>query len=159
MLGRPDVGATKPTRRRLAYRLAFVGVVVALVAGISAVLLTAVLPSCCASPADLIVLNYDHQDASVDWNGPGLFGTPLLATSGSATASGCKTLSVTLPRGAVEVSIHLGGATARLFHVQVRESLEDRTQHGATIVIGADGHIADPIDGSPSNGYPQDPLC
>jgi hypothetical protein len=71
-------------------------------------------------------------------------------------AAGCRTLEAGLRSGAVEVSVNAGGVS-RTFDLHVRDALADGP---ATIVIGADGHIADPTYGEPSGGWPQqDALC
>jgi len=152
---------TKPTRGRSRYRLGcasavLASAVLALVVAISAALLIPV-PSCaCTTPVDLVVQNYSHQDASVSWSQPGLFGTPLRGLSGGAVAAGCRTLSAGLRSGVVEVSVNAGGVS-RTFHLHVRDALADGT---AAIVIGADGHIADPTYGDPPGGLrQQDALC
>lgn len=157
MFERPDASTPTPTRRQFAYGLGFVGVVVALVIAIPAAFLAA-SPSCaCTQPADLIVLTFSHEDATVSWQGTGLFGTPILGVSGSATASACATFSQALGPGAVDVSIR-AGSDAQTVRVSVSEG-EARYGHAATFVIGADGRIAGPTDGAPAGGYPQDPLC
>lgn len=103
-----------------------------------------------------LVQNYSHQDASVSWGQPGLFRTPLRGLSGGAVAAGCRTLEAGLRSGAVEVSVNAGGVS-RTFDLHVQDALADGP---ATIVIGADGHIADPTYGEPSGGWPQqDALC
>jgi hypothetical protein len=113
------------------------------------------VPSCaCTTPLDLVVHNYSHQEASVTWNQPGLFGTPLRGLSGGATAAGCQTLSAGLRSGLVEVSVNAGGAS-RTFHLRVRDAVTDAPW---TIVISGDGRIADPISGDGALGQ-QDRLC
>jgi len=152
---------TKPTGGRIRYRLGcagvvLAGVVLALIVAISAALLIPVDSCACATPLDLVVQNYSHQDASVSWSQPGLFGTPLRGLSGGAAAAGCRTLSAGLRSGVVEVSVTTGGVS-RIFHLHVRDAVADGP---ATIVIGADGHIADPIYGYPPGGWrQQDALC
>jgi hypothetical protein len=153
----PDAPTTTPTRRQYAYGLGFVGVVVALAIAIPVALLAASASCGCTPPVDLIVLNYAHEDATVSWQGTGLFGTPVLGISGSATASACATFSQTLRPGSVDVSIR-AGSDVQTVRLTVAEG-EARYGHVATFVIGADGRIAGPTDGSPATGYPQDPLC
>jgi hypothetical protein len=157
MFERPAASTTTPTRRKLAHGIGFVGLVVALVIAVPAAILAATASCGCASPADLIVLNYAHEDATVSWQGAGLLGAPILGISGSATASACATFSQTLKPGSVDVSIRAGsdGQTVR---VTVPDG-EARSGHVATLVIAADGHIAGPNDGAPAGGYPRDPLC
>jgi hypothetical protein len=56
----------------------------------------------------------------------------------------------------VEVSVNSGGVS-RTFDVHIRDALAGGP---AVIVIGADGHVADPISGFPPGGYPYpDKLC
>jgi hypothetical protein len=159
MFDQADPISTKPTRGRIGYRLGcagagLAGVVLALIVGISAAVLIPV-PSCaCATPLDLVVQNYSHQDASVSWSQPGLFGTPLRGLSGGAPAAGCRTLLAGLRSGLVEVSVNAGGVS-RTFHLRVRDAVADLPW---TIVIGGDGHIADPISGDGALSQ-QDPLC
>lgn len=161
MSGEADAIRTTPTRGRLRSRLgcasaALASLVLTLVAAVSVALLIPVSSCACATPLDLVVQNYSHQDASVSWSQPGLFGTPLRGLSGGAVASGCRTLSAGLRSGVVEVAVNAGGVS-RTFHLHVRDALADSP---AVIVIGADGHIADPISGDPPGGLrQQDALC
>jgi hypothetical protein len=152
---------TEPARGRSRYRLGCAGVVLAsvalaLVVAISAAVLIPV-PSCaCAAPLDLAVQNYSHQDASVSWSQPGILGTPLRGLAGGAVAARCTTLIAGLRSGVVEVSINSGGVS-RTFNLHVRDALADGP---AVIVIGADGHVADPLSGYPPGGFPYpDALC
>lgn len=120
--------------------------------------LLAVWPSCgCTSPPDLAVINYAREDASVSWQGPGLFGTPIFGISGSETAPACKISSYTLRPGAVDVSIR-DASDALSVRVDVPDG-EGRGAHAAIIVISADGHIAEPVHQPPAGGYPESPLC
>jgi hypothetical protein len=152
---------TTPTRGRFRYRLGCAGaalasLVLALVVAISAALLVPVSSCACSTPLDLVVHNYSHQDASVTWSQPGLFGSPLRGLSGGAVASACRTLSAGLRSGVVEVSVNMGGVS-RTFHLHVRDTQADLPW---AIVIGADGHIGDPISGDPPGGLrQQDALC
>ena len=156
-----DETRTRPTRGRLRSRLGCAGAVLtslalALVIAISAALLIPVDSCACATPLDLVVQNYSHQDASVSWSQPGLFGTPLRGLSGSAAAPACRTLSAGLRSGVVAVSVN-SGAASRTFQLHVRDAVSDLPW---AIVIGADGHIGDPIDGDPPGGLRQeDALC
>jgi hypothetical protein len=161
MSDQADGVKTEQARGRSGYRLGCAGVVLASVAlavvvAISAAVLIPV-PSCaCASPLDLAVQNYSHQDASVSWSQPGILGTPLRGLSGSAVAARCTTLIAGLRSGVVEVSVNSGGVS-RTFNLHVRDALADGP---AVIVIGSDGHIADPLSGFPPGGYPYpDTLC
>ncbi|HEY3336305.1 MAG TPA: hypothetical protein VGK16_13820 [Candidatus Limnocylindrales bacterium] len=149
---------TAPTGRQWAHGVGFIIVALALLIGIPAALLAAASPSCaCTPPADLIVLNYAHEDVAVSWQGPGLFGLPILGVSGSAVAAACATFSQSLRPGQVDVTLRAGGET-RTVAVAVPEG-EARYGHSATVVVGPDGRISGPSDGSPAGGYPQDPLC
>jgi hypothetical protein len=152
----PMGSRSAPRRRQLANGLGYVALV-ALVIAIPAILISAPWSCGCTAPVDLIVLNYAHDDATVSWQGTGLLGTPVLGVSGSASAPACATLTQTLRPGEVDVSIR-AGADARTSRVTVSER---QAQDGrvATFVIGADGRIAEPTDGPPAGGYPQDPLC
>lgn len=161
MFDQADGIGTRPTRGRSRYRLGCAGVLLASVAlaltvAISAAVLMPV-PSCaCLTPLDLVVQNFSHQDASVSWSQPGLFGTPLRGLSGGEPAARCTTLSAGLRSGVVEVSVNAGGVS-RTFQLHVRDAFADGP---ATIVIGADGQIADPIHGEPLGGWRQeDALC
>lgn len=161
MFDQADAARTTPTRGRSRYRFGCASVVLAsvalaLIVAISAALLIPV-PSCaCTTPLDLVVQNYSHQDASVSWSQPGLFGSPLRGLSGGAPAAGCRTLSAGLRSGVVEVSVNAGGVSST-FHLHVRDALANGP---AAIVIGADGRIADPIYGDPPGGLrQQDALC
>jgi len=151
-----EVGAgpepTRSHRTRLAV-LASAGL--ALVVAISAVLLVPVDSCACATPLDLVVLNYSRQDASVSWSQPGLFGTPVRGLSGGATAAACGTLSAGLRSGIVDMSVDVGGVR-RTFQLHVRDGVADGP---ATIVIDSDGRIGDPVYGSPPGGYQQGALC
>jgi hypothetical protein len=156
-----DPVRTEPSRSRSRRRLGCVGVVLssvvlALVLGVSAALLIPV-PSCaCATPLDLAVQNYSHQDASVNWSQPGILGSPLRGLSGGAAVAGCRTLIAGLRSGVVEVSV-ISGEASRTFQLHIRDAVSDAP---AVIVIGADGRIADPLSGFPPGGYPYpDPLC
>ena len=132
------------------------GAMVALIVAISAVVLSPIAACACATPLDLVVQNYSHEDAAVAWSQPGVFGTPVRGVSGGAVATRCKTLSAGLRSGIVEVSVTTRGET-RTFSVHVRDGLADVP---ATIVIGADGHTADPIYAIPPAGLRQDEsLC
>ncbi|HEX7590931.1 MAG TPA: hypothetical protein VF375_03200 [Candidatus Limnocylindrales bacterium] len=105
---------------------------------------------------DLVVQNYSRQGVSVSWSQPGLFGTPVRGLSGGAVVSGCRTLSAGLRGGVVEVSVTTAGVI-RTFHLHVRDTQADLPW---AIVIGTDGHIADPISGDPPGGLrQQDALC
>jgi hypothetical protein len=69
-------------------------------------------PSCgCASPADLTIINYAREDASVSWQAPGLFGTPLFGMSGSKTAQACRVSSYSLRPGGVDLSVSTASDT------------------------------------------------
>jgi hypothetical protein len=128
----------------------------ALIIAISAAVLIPVSSCACATPLDLVVQNFSHHDASVSWSQPGMFGTPLRGLSGGAVAAPCTTLSAGLRSGVVEVSVNSAGVS-RTFDLHVRDTLANGP---ATIVIGADGHIADPISGVPPGGFRQgDALC
>lgn len=156
MIDQSDWIRTKRTRRRLGLELGLAGVALALIVAISAALLVPVDSCACATPLDLVVQNYSRQDASVSWSQPGLFGTPVRGLSGGAVASGCRTLSAGLRQGVVEVSVTAGGVS-RTFQLHVRDGLADGP---ATIIIGADARIADPIHGYPPGGWrQQDALC
>ena len=72
-----------PTGRQWVHGVGFIAIVLALVIGIPAALLAASSSCACTTPADLVVLNYAHEDAAVSWGGPGLLGTPF---SGSPIA-------------------------------------------------------------------------
>jgi hypothetical protein len=156
-----DVVDAKPIRGRVGRRLgctgaAIAGVTLGLVVAVSAAVLIPVSTCACTTPLDLVVQNYSHQDASVSWSQPGLFGTPLRGLSGAAVADGCRTLGAGLRSGVVEVSVHSGAAT-RTLQIHVRDGLADSP---AAIVVGGDGQIADPIYGARAAGlYQQDPLC
>jgi hypothetical protein len=149
------------TRGRLRVRLGWARVALAALGLVSvvaiAVAMLAPVPSCaCVTPLDLVVQNYSHQDASVTWSQPGLFGTPLRGLSGGAIASSCRTLSAGLRSGVVTVTVTAGGAR-RTFQLHVRDAQPSLL---STIVIGADGKIADPISGDPPGGPRlQDELC
>jgi hypothetical protein len=147
---------TEPTRRQWAYGLGFTALVLALVIGIPAVLLAAGSSCACTPPADLVVLNYAHEDATLTWQGPGPLGLPVLGIWGGAIAPACSTFSQTLRPGRVSVSISTG--TVHTIAITVPDG-EARNGHQATIVIGPDGQVSGPTDGAPSGGYPQDPLC
>ena len=156
MLDRPEASMT-PVRRFRASRFALLGVVVALVIAIPAVLLAA-WPTCgCTSPPDLAVINYSREDASVTWRGQGLLGTGILGISGSATVLACTTYSYTLHPGPVDVSIS-DASDALSVRLEVPDGA-GRGAHAAIIVIRADGHIAEPVHQPPAGGYPEDPLC
>ncbi len=161
MFDQADATTTRPKRDRIRYRLGCASAVLAslalaLIVAISAALLLPVNSCACAMPLDLVVQNYSHQDASVSWSQPGLFGTPLRGLSGGAVASGCRTLSAGLRSGVVEVSVNQGGVR-RTFDLHVRDTQADLPW---AIVIGADGHIADPVSGDPPGGLrQQDALC
>ena len=161
MFDQSDAVRTRPTRDRSRRGLRFAGValasvMLALIVAISAALILPVNSCACATPLDLVVQNYSHQDASVDWHQPGLFGTPLRGLSGDAVASGCRTLSAGLRSGVVEVSVSTGGES-RTFSLHVRDAPADVP---TAIVIDLDGHIADPIYGMPPGGWrQQDELC
>lgn len=161
MFDQADPIGTTPTRGRLRSRLgcasfALANLVLALVVAVSVALLIPVSACACATPLDLVVQNYSHQDLSVSWSQPGLFGSPLRGLSGGAVASGCRTLSAGLRSGVVEVSVNMG-RVSRTFHLHVRDTQADLPW---AIVIGADGHLADPISGDPPGGWRQgDTLC
>ena len=161
MSDQADGSRTEPARGRSRRRFGCAGVVLAgvalaLVVAISAALLIPISSCACATPLDLVVQNYSHQDATVSWSQPGVFGTPLRGLSGGAVAARCITLSAGLRSGVVEVSVNSAGVS-RTFNLHVRDALADAP---ATIVIGADGHIADPISGVPPGGFRQgDALC
>jgi hypothetical protein len=92
----------------------------------------------------------------VTWSQPGIFGTAIRGLSGGATATQCETLSAGLRSGIVEISVTTR-VQRRTFSVHVRDGMADMA---ATIVIGADGHIANPISGNPPGGLRQeDALC
>ena len=160
MFDQADGIRTRPTRGRR-YRLGCASVVLAsvslvLIVAISAALLIPVSSCTCATPLDLVVQNYSHQDAAVSWNQPGLFGTPLRGLSGGAVAAGCRTLSAGLRSGVVQLSVN-AGTVSRTFHLHVRDAEANLPW---TIVIGADGNVADPISGDPPGGFrQQDALC
>ena len=156
MLDRPDA-SKKPGRRLLVIPFALLGVVVALLIAIAAVPLAA-WPSCgCTSPTDLVVANYAHEDASVNWQGAGLFGTPVLDVSGSQTAPACTISLFTLRQGSVDVSIR-DASDALSVQLNVPRGA-GRSVHKAIIVIGADGQIAEPVHQSPTVAFPEGPLC
>ncbi len=161
MFDRADEVRNTPTRGGRRYRLGCAGaalasLALALVVAISAALLIPVSSCACAMPLDLVVQNYSHQDASVSWTQPGLFGTPLRGLSGGAVATGCTTLSAGLRSGVVEVSVKAAGVS-RTFQLHVRDAQSNLPW---AIVIGADEHIADPISGDPPGGLrQQDSLC
>ena len=148
---------TAPTGRQWMHGDGFIAVVLALMIGIPAALLAASSSCACTSPADLIVLNYAHEDAAVSWDGPGLLGLPVLGISGSADAPACTTFSQPLRPGRVTVALRAGWETQTV-EITVPEG-DTRYGHSATFVVGPDGHITGPTDGSPAGGYPQDPLC
>ncbi len=161
MFDQADEVTNTPTRGRHRQRLGCAGaalasLALALVVAISAALLIPVSACACAMPLDLVVQNYSHQDASVSWSQPGLFGTPLRGLSGGAVATGCATLSAGLRSGVVEVSVKAGGVS-RTFQLHVRDAQSNLPW---AIVIGADEQIADPISGDPPGGLrQQDSLC
>jgi hypothetical protein len=161
MFEEADAIKTMPRGGRLRSRLGcasavIASVVLALIVAMSAALLVPVDSCACATPLDLVVQNYSHQDASVSWSQPGLFGTPLRGLSGGAVASGCKTLSAGLRSGVVEVAVTTG-SQSRTFSLHVRDAQADVP---TAIIIDADGHIADPNYGDPPGGWrQQDALC
>jgi hypothetical protein len=156
MLERPDASTT-PVRRFRARHFALLGVVVALVIAIPAVLL-APWPSCgCTSPTDLAIINYAREDVGVSWQGQGVFGTGILGISGSATVAACTTYSYVLHPGPVDVTIR--DASDELSVQLEVPAGAGRGAHAAIIVIGADGHIAEPVHQPPAGGYPEGPLC
>jgi hypothetical protein len=156
MLDRPEASMT-PVRRFRARRFALLGVVVALVIAIPAVLFAA-WPSCgCTSPPDLAIINYAREDVGVSWQGQGLFGTGILGISGSVTVPACTSYSYTLHPGPVDVSIR-DASDALSVRLEVPKG-EGRGARAAIIVISADGHIAEPVHQPPAGGYPEDPLC
>jgi hypothetical protein len=146
-----------PTGRQWAHGVGLIVVAIALVIGIPAALLAAATSCACTMPADLIVLNYSHGDAAVNWYGPGLLGLPILGISGSAVGPACTTFAQPLRPGQVNVTLQAGRAT-RTVTITVPDG-EARHGHSATFVVGRDGTISGPSDGSPAGGYPQDPLC
>lgn len=92
----------------------------------------------------------------MSWSQPGILGTPLRGLSGGGVANACETLTAGLRSGVVEVSVNSGGVS-RTFNVHIRDALANGP---AVIVIGADGHVADPVSGFPPGGYPYpDKLC
>lgn len=156
MLDRPEA-LTKPVRRFRAIHFALLGVVVALLIAIAAVPLAA-WPSCgCTSPTDLTVINYAREDASVSWQGEGLFGTSILGISGNETAPACKISLYMLRPGPVDVSIH-DASDALSVRLNVPHGA-GRGAHKAIIVIGADGQIAEPVHEPAAGGFPEEPLC
>ena len=148
----------EPTRGQSAYGLGFVGVVLAVLIGIPLALLAASASCACASPADLAVLNYSHEDVSVSWQGAGLWGTPVLGFSGAATAPSCASHWETLRPGVMSVSLGTSGGETRTVSITV-PSGDARHGHTAVFVIGTDGRITGPADGAPGGDYPRDPLC
>jgi hypothetical protein len=158
MLDRTDASPARRTRRRFGCAVGVVGVVLAVVIDVQAVLLVATPACACTSPTDLVVLNYAHEEAGVSWQGRGLYGTPILAFSGSATVSACATLLVALRPGPVDVSVRAGG-DAHTVRVDVPQG-QARYGHPATIVIEADLRISGPDDVGPSTGeLPPDRFC
>ncbi len=148
---------TPPTGRQWAHGIGFIAVVLALAIGIPAALLAASSSCACTTPADLVVLNDAHGDATVSWDGPGPLGLPILGISGGADAAACTTFAQPLRPGRVTVTLRAGGETQTV-DITVPEG-EARYGHSATFVIGPDGHITGPSDGAPAGGYPEDPLC
>jgi hypothetical protein len=63
--------------RQWAHGLGFIAVALALMIAIPAALLAASSSCACTTPADLVVLNYAHEDAAVSWDGPGPLGLGL----------------------------------------------------------------------------------
>jgi hypothetical protein len=161
MFDQADATTTRPKRGRIRYRLGCASAVLAslalaLIVAISAALLLPVNSCACAMPLDLVVQNYSHQDASVSWSQPGLFGTPVQGLSGGAVAAGCRTLSAGLRSGVVEVSVTADGVSSS-FYLHIRDAVADGP---ATIVIGPDGQIGHPIYGDAPGGLrQQDALC
>jgi hypothetical protein len=161
MIDQADAIRPELTRGRLRPRLGcaaavLASLVLALIVAGSAALLIPVDSCACSTPLDLVVQNYSHQDGSVSWSQPGLFGTPLRGLSGGAVAAGCTTLSAGLRSGIVEVSVNVGGVS-RIFDLHVRDTPADLPW---VVVIGADGQITDPIYGDPPGGWRQgDTLC
>lgn len=132
-------------------------IVLALGIGISADLWLTSSSCACAEPADLIVLDYAHRDATVTWQGPGPLGLPIGGLSGEATVRACTTLSQSLRPGEVRLSLRVGSAI-RTLSVTVPAG-DARLQHPAVFVIDAAGRLVGPTDQAPPGGFPQDPLC
>lgn len=149
------------TRRRPRHRLGRFSVVFAGAMLVFVIAMTVAvvmpIPSCaCATPLDLVVQNYSHEDASVSWSQPGLFGTPVRGLSGGAVTTRCATLSAGLRSGVVAVTVTTNEAS-RTFSVHVRDGV---AAVPAAIVIELDGHISDPFYGDPPGGLRQeDVLC
>ena len=155
MLDQAEAPATRRRRFRPS-RLGLFVIVVALAVAIPSVLLKAAMSCGCAPLPDLTIINYANADASVDWHGGGLFGSPILRSSGSGVARACRTTDFTLHAGAMDVSI--GNATeTRTLRVDVAE--HPRFSDRSVVIISADGHIADPVRSMPAGGYPEEPLC
>ena len=161
MFDQTDEIRSEPTGRRSGHRfgiLSFVlaGAVLVLVVAIAVALLMPIQSCACATPLDLVVQNYSPQDATVSWSQPGLFGTPVRGLSGGAVATRCRALSAGLQSGVVQVSVTTR-EQSRTFSLHVRDGVADVP---AAIVIGTDGHIADPTYGGPAGGLRQDDaLC
>ncbi len=131
-------------------------VAVAIVAVLSAALLWPVDSCACATPLDLVVQNYSPRDATVSWNQPGLFGTPIRGFSGGAVATSCRTLSAGLRSGEVDVTVSTGPEVL-VVRLDVRRGV---MASPATILIDSSGHISAATYQAPPGGLrQQDALC
>ncbi len=143
---RDNVGSDHPggpTAAQYASALALISAIGLL--GIAAGAFALASTACgCAEPADLVVVNQSRAPAGLDWETPGVLGTPLFRAGGHIDAAACGVSSWPLADG--EVSITASSADTRTVHVTVSGG------DGAPAVfplIDARGHVSDAMTNWP----------
>lgn len=126
---------TGPSTGQFPYGLLFIAVLGVL--GIGGVWFLAAQVACgCATPADLVVVNQSTHEAVIEWQHPGLLGTPLFRTGGRETAPAGQSTGLAVDTGEVRAVVSVGETRQAVALV-----VADRHTPSAWVLIDPAGQV------------------
>jgi hypothetical protein len=146
-----ESGGANIPRRELTRGLAFVGVLLVVVAGLLLWLFSALSACGCTTPPAMEVVNLAASDARIDWQTAGFLGTPLLGSSGSEPIPACQMHAPPLKPGAAHAVTIVTDAARRSFSL-VAPTQDDQAAI-VWVVIRSDGSI-DQVAAAEAPGSP-----
>lgn len=145
-------GGANPSTGEYVRALALIGGGLALVAATLVWLFSALVACGCTTPPAMGIVNQASAEAIFEWQTDGLFGTPLLGSSGTVPIPACAAYTPALdPRSSHQVTIVTAAGTQSLQLV----ARAGRNEPGPQLVIRPDGSIERAWDAV----SPEGPAC
>lgn len=138
--------------RQFWYGLAFI-VAIGLVGIVIGAFALAGVACGCTRPADIVVVNHSSTDAVIEWQRPGLLGTPLFRSGGREQAAACQTTGLAMDEGDLTVVVSAGGRAQ-----PVAVTVSDSRSPSAWIAIDSAGQVTAGTGATDATGTAAD-LC